>query len=306
MRRLVLLVSVIVLVDTMLYAALTPLLPEYSEEFGLSKSGAGVLVAIYAVGVLVGAFPAGFAAARYGAKPAALTGLVVVGVASVGFAFADDVWTLGVSRFVQGLGSALSWAGGLSWLIAASERGRRGQLLGTALSAAIFGALLGPLIGGVASVAGARLTFTVIGALAVLVAVAGLREPGVPCEKPSLAAIGHAFRERRFVGGLWLMLLPALLFGILAVLASLDLDRLRLERGRDRGALLHHGRTRDVREPVDRPPGRSPRRLDAGAHRASRRCRRRARSRLGEPAVADRGALALSPRSPGAPSSRRE
>lgn len=210
----------------MLFAALTPLLPEYSDEFGLSKGGAGVLLATYAIGVLLGAFPAGVAAARFGAKPAALTGLVVIGLASTGFAFAEAAWVLGVARFFQGVGSALSWAGGLAWLIAASERSRRGQLLGTTLGAAVFGALLGPVVGGIASVVGTRPTFTAIGILAVAIALIGLREPGVPRETPSLAAMVRAFRERRFVGGLWLMLLPALLFGILAVLASLDLDRL--------------------------------------------------------------------------------
>jgi MFS family permease len=226
MRRLVVLVSAIVLVDTMLYAALTPLLPAYSEEFGLSKGGAGALVAAYAVGVLLGAFPAGIAASWFGAKPASLAGLVVIGLASIGFAYGGDPWTLGTARFLQGVGSALSWAGGLAWLIAASERNRRGQLLGTALGAAVFGALLGPVVGGIASVVGTGATFSAVGMLAVLVAGLGLRQPGVPCETPSLAAVGRAFRERRFVGGLWLMLLPALLFGILSVLASLDLDRL--------------------------------------------------------------------------------
>jgi MFS family permease len=225
-RRLVVLVSSIVLVDTMLFAALTPLLPEYSEEFGLSKGGAGVLVALYAVGVLLNAVPAGIAAARFGAKPAALLGLVVLGLASVGFAFAGDVWTLGVSRFLQGVGSSLAWAGGMAWMIGASERSRRGELLGTAIGAAVFGALLGPVVGGIASLAGTRVTFTAVGALAVGVALLGLRQAGVPRETPSFSALARAFRETRFVGGLGLMLLPAGLFGIFAVLAALDLDRL--------------------------------------------------------------------------------
>jgi hypothetical protein len=38
------------LVDTMFYAALTPLLPEYTDELGLSKAGAGVLAAMYPSG----------------------------------------------------------------------------------------------------------------------------------------------------------------------------------------------------------------------------------------------------------------
>ena len=47
MRRLLLLVGAIVFVDTMFFAALTPLLPQYAEELGLSKAGAGLLAASY-------------------------------------------------------------------------------------------------------------------------------------------------------------------------------------------------------------------------------------------------------------------
>jgi len=68
MRRLLLLVAVLVGVDTMLYAALTPLLPHFVHEFGFSKSRAGVLVAAYAAGALVGGLPGGVASARLGAS----------------------------------------------------------------------------------------------------------------------------------------------------------------------------------------------------------------------------------------------
>ena len=50
MRRLFLLVAAVVLVDTMFFAAVSPLLPEYADEFGLSKTGAGVLAAAYPAG----------------------------------------------------------------------------------------------------------------------------------------------------------------------------------------------------------------------------------------------------------------
>jgi MFS family permease len=224
-RRLLLIVCAAVLVDTMLFAALTPLLPEYSDEYGLSKAAAGALVASYAVGVLLAAFPAGIAASRLGPKPATLAGLLVVGAASFAFAFAGDVWALGAARFAQGIGSALSWAGGLAWLVGGSPRERRGELLGTAIGAAILGALLGPVLGGVASLVGTRAAFSAVAVLAALVVGVGLSVPGAPRERPSLAALARALGERRFVGGLWLMLLPALLFGMLAVLAPLDLDR---------------------------------------------------------------------------------
>jgi cyanate permease len=44
-RRLLFLVSAVVLVDTMFYAAIVPLLPEYRGDLGLSKSAAGGLTA---------------------------------------------------------------------------------------------------------------------------------------------------------------------------------------------------------------------------------------------------------------------
>ena len=226
MRRLLLLVAVIVLVDTMLYAALTPLLPEYADEFGLSKTGAGVLLALYAVGVLAFGLPAGLIATRLGAKPAALTGLLVVVAASIGFAFAGDLWMLGLARFGQGIGSALSWAGGLGWLISVTPRERRGEVLGSALSAAIVGALLGPVLGGAASLVGTRIAFSAVGVLAAAVALVGLREPGAAPETPVAGSVRAALSSRRFLAGLWLMLLPAFLFGILNVLVALDLARL--------------------------------------------------------------------------------
>ena len=47
MRRLFWLVAAVVLVDTMFFAAVAPLLPHYSDELDLSKTGAGVLTAAY-------------------------------------------------------------------------------------------------------------------------------------------------------------------------------------------------------------------------------------------------------------------
>ena len=39
MRRLFWLVAAVVLVDTMFFAAVAPLLPQYADDFGLSKTG---------------------------------------------------------------------------------------------------------------------------------------------------------------------------------------------------------------------------------------------------------------------------
>jgi MFS family permease len=142
MRRLVVLLSTIVALDITFFAALVPLLPHFVSSYGLSKGAAGVLSAAYAAGVLTASLPSGLVAARFGPRRAALIGVSVTAAASFGFAFAGDAWTLGAARLLQGIGSALSWAGALAWLVAAAPRERRGELIGTTMGAAVFGALL--------------------------------------------------------------------------------------------------------------------------------------------------------------------
>jgi MFS family permease len=223
-RRLRLLISAIVIVDTMLYAALVPLLPHYVDEYGLSKAAAGVLVAAYAAGVLAGAVPGGLVAARFGPKTAVLGGLVLTALASVVFGFSSDALMLGVARLVQGLGSALSWAGALAWLVAATPRERRGEMLGGAIGAAVFGALLGPVLGAVATETGPEATFAAVAAAGLALAVWAARSAGTAPEPQRLADALRAAREPVVLGALWLMVLPALLFGTLAVLVPLRLD----------------------------------------------------------------------------------
>jgi MFS family permease len=223
MRRLLLLVAALVFVDTMLFAALTPLLPHFAHTLGLSKVRAGVLVGAYAAGALLGGLPGGAAAARLGPRRAVLVGLAGMGLASLGFALADSFWSLFAARLVQGVGSAFTWAGAFAWLIAAAPRERRGQLLGTAMGAAVFGALFGPVIGAAAALVGRAAIFSALAGVAIALGAVTLRLEPTPTERPSAAAIGRAFRNYHFVAGLLLMALPSLLFGILAVLGPLRL-----------------------------------------------------------------------------------
>src|SRR5215467_13241523 len=116
MRRLVVLVSAIVLVDAMLYGALAPLVPGYAHAFGLSKAAAGLFVAAFGAGAFLGGVPGGLAATRFGPRPTVLAGLCLFALASFGFAAAHGPWALGIARFAQGLASTITWAGALTWL----------------------------------------------------------------------------------------------------------------------------------------------------------------------------------------------
>jgi MFS family permease len=226
-RRLLLLVGAIVFVDTMFFAALTPLLPHYADELGLSKAGAGLLAAAYPLGAFVGAIPSGMTAARVGVKPTVVIGLLTLAVTSTAFGFANGAWQLDVARLLQGVASSFAWTGALAWLVGAAPAERRGALIGSAFGAAIAGALFGPVIGGIASHAGTGRTFSAVAALAVALAVWALLSPSSrPEERQPLSALGRAILDRGIQPWIWFVVLPALGFGVLGVLAPLRLSDL--------------------------------------------------------------------------------
>jgi MFS family permease len=227
MRRVLLLSCAVVFVDTSFYAAMTPLLPGLEDQYGLSKTAAGVLAAAYPAGTFVGALPGGYLAARAGVRATVLLGLGVMVLASLAFAFADSIVVLDGARFLQGIGGAASWAGALAWVAAAAPRGRRGEMIGTAMGAAIVGALVGPALGTIADVAGITPVFCGVAVVGVLLAVWALRTPAAEPEGTSTPSeLAHALRDGRVAGGIWLIAVPGLVFGTIGVLAPLRLDDL--------------------------------------------------------------------------------
>ena len=227
MRRLLVLACAIVFLDTTFYAAITPLLPHFEDEFGLSKSASGVLAAAYAAGTFVGALPGGYLAARAGVRATVLLGLALLVVSSVAFAFAGSIAVLDAARFVQGIGGAASWAGAMAWVAGAAPRDRRGEMIGTTMGAAVAGALVGPALGTLADAVGIAPAFCGVAVVGTLLAGWALRTPpaepeGTSSPRELLAAL----RDGRVAAGMWLIAVPGLLFGTIGVLGPLRLDDL--------------------------------------------------------------------------------
>ena len=213
--------------DTLFFAALTPLLPHFADTLHLGKTGAGVLAAAYPAGALAGALPSGVVAARVGPKPTVIVGLTIVATCTVLFGLAGKSWQLDLARFAQGLASAFSWTGAMAWLVAGAPQGRRGRLIGTAFATAVAGALFGPVLGGVASLAGIRVTFATVGVLSLaLVGWAATTRAERPDVPQGLGVLFRAIADRQMLIGCWLVVLPSLMFGTLSVLAPLRLSAL--------------------------------------------------------------------------------
>src|SRR3954454_9518595 len=163
--------------DVAFFAAIAPLLPGYVDNLGLTKAEAGVLSAAYAAGTLLGSLPAGFVASRMVPRKTVIQGLLLLGVASLVFGFADQIFVLDAARFIQGIAGALIWSGALTWLITTAPENKRGSIIGTALGTAVAGALLGPGLAAIAGSIGNGRVFSSVLVITVVVAIAASRLP---------------------------------------------------------------------------------------------------------------------------------
>ncbi|HEV8044705.1 MAG TPA: MFS transporter, partial [Rubrobacter sp.] len=147
------------------------------------------------------------------------------------------MWGLVALRLAAGFGSALSWVAAFTWLVARVSEERRGQTIGTLLSAAVAGVLLGPVLGSAAATFGISSVFALLSTGGLLVALWAWRTPapGPSTVKRPLSEVLVAFSRPgtapaglmpRLATGLLFISLSPLLFGALAVLAPLELARL--------------------------------------------------------------------------------
>lgn len=226
-RRLVLVIGAVVFVDTMFYAVIAPLLPGLSHELHLSKLSAGVMTASYPVGTLLGSLPGGVLAVRAGPRVTVCAGLALLGCSTIGFGVLHSAATLDGARFVEGVGGACSWAGGLAWIVAETPVERRGTMIGRALAAAIGGSLFGPVVGVIASALGRPAVFGAVGVMAAILIMLtrGLASDHAPSDQ-GMASLIRALRSPAVVTGMWLVALPAIASGTINVLAPLRLHRL--------------------------------------------------------------------------------
>jgi MFS family permease len=227
MRRLLLLASAMVFLDTTFFTVVAPLLPTYKHDLHLSTTQAGVLTGAYAAGTLIASLPAGWVAGRFGPRRTSVAGLVVLGVVTLLFGFLKSIYPLDVARFIQGAASALIWSGALTWLINAYPEEKRGQVIGTALGSAVAGSLLGPVLGALAASVGTEPVFGAVFAFALGLAYLAMRTPDMEVrETQRLGVVLACLADRRVVEAALLVGSPSLMFGAIDVLVPLRINAL--------------------------------------------------------------------------------
>jgi len=225
-RRTVGLIRTLLGFESVLYSVITPLLPHYAREFGVSKPAIGLLAAAYPAGMLPGSLLGGWIATRAGVRRTTVVGLLLITAAIAPFGLGGSLAVLDSLRFIQGIACGCIWGGGLAWVIAVAPRERRGEVLGSVIAAAIFGTIAGPVVGTLAVAVGTGVVFACVGAVSL-----GLTIWTLEHDEPPRAALGGGAPFRavlssgRFLLGFWLVLLEACTIGATGTLLPLRLSR---------------------------------------------------------------------------------
>jgi MFS family permease len=196
--------------------------PQLVRDVHLTTTEVGILVAAYPAGVLLAAIPSMALVDRRGVRVATVVGIAVLIASTLGFGWGTSPLLLDASRFVQGVGGAVAWAGALAWLTSTTPSARRGSVIGGAVGAALIGMVVGPSIGAVASQVGRGPVFSALAIVLALLLLAA--PPSAPAAAPgrgSVQALFKLLRSRRAALGNGLLLVIGVVGGTLWSLVPL-------------------------------------------------------------------------------------
>lgn len=162
------------------FGVVMPILPFFARQFGASPVQMGLLITGWAGAQFLAAPIWGLLADRIGRKPMLVLGIVGYCLAFVGMAAASSYAMLLAARIVGGLISSSVLPAGQAIAADLTPPTERGAVMGTMGAGFGLGFLVGPALGGVLAVLGARAPFyaaAAASALALPLVLLVVREP---------------------------------------------------------------------------------------------------------------------------------
>jgi DHA2 family methylenomycin A resistance protein-like MFS transporter len=155
---------------------ITVALPSVAHDLHVSSSSTAIVLSAYFVAYAIALLPGGSLVDRYDARRLALIGLGVFAIGAAAGAIAPTIGALVATRVVQGVGAGLVSPAALAGAVSGFPPERRGGALGIWGASAGVSNLLGPVMGGVLTVAfGWRANWWALVPLALLAAVGIVR-----------------------------------------------------------------------------------------------------------------------------------
>lgn len=143
-----LVVTLAIFTDMLVYGLVVPILPNYAQSLGVSQTAIGFLFGSYAIALFIATPIFGILSDRIGRKGPMLWGLLGLASSTLLYSFASCFWMLVVARSLQGISAAITWTAGFALLADLYPAQERGKVMGIALSGQSIGTLIGPSIGG--------------------------------------------------------------------------------------------------------------------------------------------------------------
>ena len=147
-RRQLIILSFTLVVVTLGFGLVMPIIPFYMEQFGAGGTELGLLVASYAVMRLIFGPIWGSLSDRVGRKPILMIGVLGYGITMVGFGLATQLWMMFLARILAGVLSSATAPTTMAYISDSTSEEDRGGGMGMLGAAGGLGAIFGPAVGG--------------------------------------------------------------------------------------------------------------------------------------------------------------
>ena len=152
------------------YGVVSPVLPQYARNFGVSISAATFVITAFAVMRLCFAPATGLLIQRLGERRVYVTGILIVAVTTGACAFAQTYWQLLLYRSLGGIGSTMFFVSALGLMIRISPEDARGRVAGMFSTSFLLGSVGGPVLGAATVGLGLGAPFIIYGVALVIAA----------------------------------------------------------------------------------------------------------------------------------------
>ena len=183
-RKNLFILSFTLVVVTLGFGLVIPIIPFYMENMGAGGTELGLLVASYAVMRLISAPIWGSFSDRIGRKPIMMIGIFGYGLTMVLFGLATELWMLFAARILSGILSSATSPTTMAYIGDSTSEEDRGWGMGILGAAVGLGTIFGPALGGLLAGESLSTPFIIAGAMSMLalILIATLLPESLPKE----------------------------------------------------------------------------------------------------------------------------
>ncbi len=229
-RRVFRTVMALIAGETALFTLVIPALPIFQDRYELSDAAVVLIFGVFPLAQLLTTIPLAAVIDRTGRRPVMVAGALGLLASTAGFAFAEAVPLLVLTRAVQGAAAALVWTAGIAAISDVYPQDQLGLRLGLAETVGGAIGLVGPAAGGaMIELVGTERTFEVATVIPLALLALTLRAPETARARqpspPLLEGLGRLWTRREAKAGLLSLGAFAAVLAVIDSLLPLDLDQ---------------------------------------------------------------------------------